>query len=868
MLSFQRKLSFCAAALLVLLSCQASAASYLLNKPSRYVLPNGLTVILKDVKTKPLVCVQLWVKAGSSTEGERSGTGISHFIEHMLFKGTATRGVGEVERQIKALGGDINAFTSFDFTSYKTMLPKENLAGALDVLSDVLQNSTFDEAEFAKEREVILNEIRLNRDDPHRHLYKELYKEAYRVHPYGTPIIGEEELLKGLKREDLLDYYRKFYIPNNMILVVAGDIDIVQARKDIEKAFAGIPQKPLAPITVPKEPRRLAFSKTLLPYATQPAEAILAFQGVSIDDKDLYALDTMANILGSGESSRLEMELHRKKGLLYSASSWNSTPKYEGLFVIAMKLESSNLDSAADAVFAEIEKIKDRGVSREELEKAKKMVRKDYIFKHESMEEQAGELALNEIIAGDVNFSEIYLKGIESVTSKDIQDAARRHMDKNRAVLAALVPQGEVKEEAFAAEAAKEALIKKHTLPNGARVLIMENSSLPIVSLRASFSGGVRFESDSNNGISQLASRLLLKGTSMHTAEQIAKLIDSFGGDVSTESGNNSISISMNVLKEDFPQALKLLKELITSSSFPEAEFQKERDRLLADVATRDKDIFGSSVDALKELFFDKHPYRLRTLGKKESVSALKREDVAKFYQGLFVPNNMVLSMFGDVSSENALNEIEFLFKDMKELKIPDVIVEKSEKRTQPLYEERPMDKEEVLLIWGFDGPKLSDEDRYAIEALSSILSRGGGRIYAQIRDALGLSYTLGSFSVPGIDKGMYLFYVATVPEKIDEVKLRLKVIIDEVKTSPVSDEELESSKKELISHNRLSLETNEAVCAVATLDELYGLGFDNHKKYEDRINAVTKDDIMRAAKKYLDINSSATVLTLPAKRE
>lgn len=358
-------------------------------------LDNGLTVITKSTHKVPLVAVRLVVKAGSATEGRFTGSGISHFVEHMLFKGTADLPVGEVEKHIKSYGGYINAYTSHDTTEVRLIVKSDHLDDALSLLSDFVFNTSFDESEFEKERDVILSEIRMNRDEPSSRVSTLLWETAYLMHPYRYPVIGYEDLFKQIKRDDLVEYHRSKYTPNNCILSIVGDIDEAAVIRSCEKTFGKLPRRAEAQPMSPQEPLQMSARKAEEQIeGLKLSRLVIAFHSTSLADTDLYPLDLLAAALGQGESSRLYNSLVKRKKLAYGVSSYNYTPRDPGLFIISLTLEERNIDAALKEVLSEIKNIKSRALRRSELEKVKRSVLSGYIYGKESIEAQADDYGL------------------------------------------------------------------------------------------------------------------------------------------------------------------------------------------------------------------------------------------------------------------------------------------------------------------------------------------------------------------------------------------------------------------------------------------------------------------------------------------
>lgn len=844
---------------------QAATISETRPQPQRYVLDNGMIVILQELHTAPVVALEVWVKAGSITEGEYSGSGISHYVEHVLFKGTEKRGVGEIDREIRGLGGQIGGYTSFDRTVYHVVIPGDHFVTALDVLADALMNSAFDPEELKKEREVILREIDMGEDDPDRFLSRLFWSTVYREHPYGYPVIGYRTLFERLTREDLLDYYHRMYRPNNIILVGVGDFDSETALAHIKEAFADFERGSLPPVYIPAEPEQLGPRRAEREFEVKQIYLLMGFRTVSIESKDMYPLDVLAIILGQGRSSRLFRKIREEKGLVNAVSSWSYTPRYGGIFGINATLEEVNKDCAIEEILKELDRFKVELVSEEELKKAKRKVVSEHIFSRETMEDRAGDLASSELVVGDLNFSKNYVEQIQKVDREEIRRVADKYFPRDNLTITLLKPVVEKVAAKPEISLKKPPLINKYELLNGMTLLVRENHTLPTVFMQAVSKGGLRSENEKNNGLCEFTRRMLLKGTKTKTRQEIAQKIESLGGTINTYGGNNSFGCSVSLLKEDFDTGLEILADVIMNSTFPSEEIERERRIILAQIKAQEDDIFNATFKLFKETLFIHHPFRFQRIGSAQSIARITRADLIKYYNEFYVPNNMVLAVYGDVKASEVVKKLEQTFSNFEPRPLPLIQVPQELEPTQIRAATKYMEKKQAIIMIGFQGIDIKSEDRYTFEVMTSILSGGGSRLFQSLRDELGLAYSVGSFSFIGLeDPGAYIFYIATAPEKIEIARDGLLEEIKKLIIEEVSEEELNRAKKDLIGAETIRLETNQALAFQCALDELYGLGYQNFNQYASEINKVTKEDIRKVAAKYFDLGSYTMVVVGP----
>jgi zinc protease len=300
------------------------------TKPWRVVLDNGLTVLLQANHSAPVVALNMWVKVGSIYEQDAEA-GISHVYEHMLFKGTTTRGVGEIAQEIEGAGGDINAFTSFDHTVYHITLASRFLSIGLAVMADAIQHSSFDPEELRKEQEVVLEEIKRGEDIPSRKLTEALFAASYQRHPYRRAVIGDEGTVKSLTRAHILSFFHTWYVPNNMTLVVTGDFDPAQILPSIQAAFRDFPSQPLPALQIPQEPAQRELRAVVLADDIQETLLDVAYHVPGVLHKDSYAIDLLSFIIGGGESSRLYQKVKAEQELVHSIYTYPFLPKDPGL---------------------------------------------------------------------------------------------------------------------------------------------------------------------------------------------------------------------------------------------------------------------------------------------------------------------------------------------------------------------------------------------------------------------------------------------------------------------------------------------------------------------------------------------------------
>src|SRR4051812_32950063 len=480
----------------------------------RYTLPNGLTVLLKKDASAPVSSVQVWVKTGSIHEGSHLGAGLSHYLEHMLFKGTDRRAGREISATVQAHGGYINAYTTFDRTVYYIDVPSVHTAVAIDLLADATLHSTLPAEEIAKEKEVVLREIDMCLDDPDQRLSQALFETAFRTHPYRQPIIGHRDVFAACTRDDLLAYYRARYIPNNLVVVIVGDFDPAATRAAVAEHFGKVPRVRLAPVLVPDEPVQLARRDQHLFEDVQVSRAGLGWQIPGLTHPDTPALDILAMVLGHGDSSLLWQAIREKARLVHSIDAMSWSPGTCGLFYISYLADPDKRVAAEAAILAELGRVAQKGVSPRALAKAIRQAVTSEINMRKTMSGQASRLGAGEVVVGDVNYTREYFRRLFALTPAKLKQAMAKYLVPEKLTVISSNPAAAAAPAATVANQSASSLdFEEIALPNGARLLLQPNHALPNLHFRLAFAGGAMFEPADRRGINSLLATLLSKDT-------------------------------------------------------------------------------------------------------------------------------------------------------------------------------------------------------------------------------------------------------------------------------------------------------------------------------------------------------------------
>ncbi len=749
----------------------------------RTTLDNGLKVVLVEDHSAPVVALNVWVRTGSADELP-SEAGMAHVFEHMLFKGTERRAVGEIASTVEAAGGDINAYTSYDQTVYYITMASKDVATGIDVLADAVQHSTFDPTEVARENEVVVEEIRRGKDSPETVLSEAMFATAYTQHPYRLPVIGTAESVLSFTRPQLLEFLHRWYVPNNMTFVAVGDFDPDALLARIEAAFkAARPnpalQHPRASEPAQKEPRakliRERFEQTLLG---------IGYPITPFAHPDTPYLDLLAGVLGGGDSSRLYREVKDRRQLVFAVNASSYTPLDPGLFFIDAELEPERMEDALRSIGQEVARMGSFGPSAAELERARVNLLSSTVRDRETMEGQARKLGYWEVMGGGIEREAEYMTRVREATPEDIRRVASEYLKPERASVTALIPseaRPDLDDAALAAaitgvpratEIAQPTILgpdlQRYELPNGLRVIVKRNPAVQLVAMRLAFLGGQLAETPTSQGISNFLAEMLDRGTEGRSAAEFASEVEAIAGSLGGFSGRNSFGITGEFLSESLDTGIELFADMLLHPRFDENEINVVRAETLNSLKRREDSLSQQAFELFAETLHAEHPYRFRTLGTPKTIQAVDRKALQAYYERYVHPRNAVLAVVGDVDPERLLRSLEVYLADWEKPGAVDLPARgASFKEGHDREASISKNKEQVHVVIGFPGIALSDPDAPALDVLTQLLSGQAGRLFLELRDRKSLAYTVSAFTMSGVDPGSWGVYIASAPDKL-----------------------------------------------------------------------------------------------------
>jgi len=819
----------------------------------RTVLPNGLTLLLKEDRSSALASVQVWVKTGSIHEGSRLGAGLSHYLEHMLFKGTERRAGREISATVQAHGGYINAYTTFDHTVYYVDLPGVHAGVAIDVLADAVLHSTLPPDEVAKEKDVILREIAMTNDDPDDRMLKYLLASAFREHPYRHPVIGHRDVFSAIGREDLASYYHARYVPNNIVVVIVGDVDPAEARAAVAESFGKAPRAALAPVLVPAEPGQLAPRDDHRCEEVEISRAVVAWQIPGLAHPDSPVLELLSMALGQGDSSILWQELREKSGLVHTveASAWN--PGTSGLFCVSFTCDASKRREAEAMLEKLLARCAARGFTPGQLRKALRQLVTGEVAVRQTMSGQASRLGGAEVVVGDLGYSRSYFERLRTVAPADLARVLRAYLVPEHRTSVSIDPSGAAPAPPSPKKTKGPAIpdVSEALLRNGARLLLQPDHRLPSLHFRLLVRGGPAFERKDRRGSTALHANLLVKDTKARSAGEVAQFIEEVGGSFYPFFGNNSFGLAADVLPPDAGRALALISEAVLAPAFLPAALAVERDAQLAALREDLDDVVTEARRLVRLKFFGSHPLALDARGDESGVRSIAPGDLAALHRSLFVAPNIVLAVAGDIPPGLPAKLKQFLSK------LPRGTSSSGARDNTSLpaavgdfVEKRP--REQAVVMQAFPGPPIGAPDFYIGEVADELFSGMASRLFERVREEKALAYFVRSTRVNGTDAAMFCFLAGTQPGREAEVLAEIEAEIARVESGGVGEDELARCKTRLKAARQQGLQTNAARAFHAGLDVLQGRPANDWKAYDGRVAAVTREDLARFAGRYL----------------
>jgi zinc protease len=890
--------------LAVLFSCKKQEKNSSLSIPiEKYNLANGLTVILHEDKSDPIVSVAIYYHVGSSRETEGK-TGFAHLFEHMMFQKSENVAEDQFFKNIQGAGGSLNGSTSQDRTNYYEVVPKNALEMALWMESDrmgYLEN-TVTKSALANQQNVVQNEKRQSVDNaPYGFNSGLIYKNLYpKGHPYSWTVIGEMQDLQNATVEDVKAFHKKFYSPNNAFLVVSGDINKEEVKVLVEKYFGEIP----AGEKIEKRaPMPATLSSTIKLYHednfARAPQLTMVFPSVEQYSKDSYALDFLGSLLAGTKKAPLYTVLVKDKKLTSRVMARNGSDELAGAFTISVSANPGvSLTEVEKAVFEGLDKFEKDGFSEEDLTRLKAQNETGFYRGFSSVQSKAFTLAEYAMYAGDPEFYKIDLANSQAVTMADIKSVFNKYIKGKNFIETSFVPKGqanliaegsvnagiveedvtkaaEVKADAIAEEVIAKTPTKidrsvmpqigpdpEVTIPtpwaaglsNGMKIMGIVQNELPMVQYSIVIDGGHMLDNVEKAGVANLVATMMNEGTKNKTPEQLEDAIGLLGSSIRVSSGNEDMTIDVSTLAKNFEKTLTLVEEMLLEPRWDSVQFALAKSRIINTLKRNAANPSYLASSTLNKLIFGDNILATDATGTEASVSAITIDDLKDYYNSYISPSIAKFLVVGDVDMarvQNALTSLNGKWK-AKEVVIPEIKVPGAPEKSQIYFIDVPGAKQSVISIGAPSIPRTNPDFYPATVTNYKLGGSFNGMFNLILREEKGFTYGARSSFSGSKNYGTFIASSMVRTNSTVESVTIFKTEMEKYRKG-VPQEYIDFTKSSLLKGNALRFETLGGLLGMLNTMSAYNLPADYIKQEESFVKGLTVEKELELANKYID---------------
>lgn len=853
----------------------------------REILPNGLRVLVRELKGAPVVALNLWIGTGSAEDPDEL-SGLSHFAEHMLFRPGSAPGAIDLAETALDAGGYLNAETGCDHTVYYQVVPPDRWGDVLAAQAEAVAHPAFESRDVEDERSVIIDEARGAEADPASFLWRRLMETAFTSHPCRRPVVGTESTITGITADDLREHHRRHYVPANMVQIVVGDVDADRVLALAEESLGAIATsdfvRSAACEEAPGEVRAQSYTGLW-----EQSSVGMAFRAPSVLHADIPALDVACGLLGVGRSSRLKKSLQTRSGLVSDLRSGVIAFRDVGIVTVGAGVVGTEVDRVIEGVFVELERMRSEPVGADELDKMLRRLEAGYVLEHETSASIAGGLGLFETL-GDYRHFEDYVDRLAAVTPDDVLRVARDYLEPGTASVVTYVPDGggvppgdrsaeitglaartaiagpaRIAEQSatwrpskaferpmILAERGASKCVREH-LAGGVTLVLAEARALPIVSVAVAFRGGFAEEPDDLAGVTYLTQKLLLRGTTVLTADEVADAIEGLGSAIAAAIDRDGFGLGMTVLANHSREGMRILGDVLAEPAFPADQLERVRGEVLTEIGQLSDHPLRRAMLLMLPLAFPEHPYGRPLRGTPESVGSMSVGDVERWYTRTFDARNLIVCAVGDLDRDAVRKVVEEVAG-----RLP--VGERSMPR-KPLVlgpsGRRDVDHDgsgQSTVALALRGPSAGTRDEAVMRVICRAGSMMGGRLWRALRERPPFAYAVGSSLIALREGGAVLAHV-TAPMGQEEAALdALDSEFVRLAADGLSPEELGRAKRHLGGVLAISMERGAARAAAYAMAEATGAGCEHVDRMPDLVKSVTNDDVAAVAGRYFGV--------------
>ena len=857
----------------------------------RFQLDNGMTLILREDHSKPVIALNFFVKAGSKYE-KNELVGISHYLEHMFYRGSKNFPRLANHNNIFNVGGISGACTSYDWTMFYNVVCPENFDTALECIADPLQTLTLADEEFNIEKNVIKEEISKFIDNPYNFGLQEFINLIFAPHHYTRPIMGNQKSLETITRDSVLNYYKTYYVPNNIVGVIVGDFKADNILDKVKAEFDGFkPNKINFPLINVSE-NLIGFKEATFRKSINEALLFMGFRIPGINSPDRYALDVLMSILNDGENSAFHKNLIISKKSAVSISTFSLNLKDHDVFCIkATPFEPRKIDTLKKEIINILIGTKEKGFSPKDLRKAIEVIKFKTLKKKENFLEQATALGASEINGG-LEYELNYLNNIENVTLNDLRKVANDYFFNNNMCIVEILPEKLAKIEdnsykdpqsnlgnrsALVKFNFKEELYPKKeilskgeptytVLPSGLRLIIEENPTLPLVSLGIYIKYGAMHDNPPKMGTANLLMNLLKTNTINRQYDQIIEDISELGNDYGINIDHDYSSIIFTFLAEKTDKALALISDMITKPLFKKEYLDIEKHIALSNLQKEEDNLESFASQNFDRAIYSQHRYSRPILGELPSIKQVNIDDMNMNYSDYIIPSNLVITVVGDVNTDKIKQSLVECFSFENNINI----ITKTDPAANSIASRRGeillhKDREQAYIIMGSLTAGIINEDYIPLVVLTQTINH---RVFQNLIYDKTLAYKAYCQYRALKEAGSIAIHIATNPENVNNVKKEIKELFEKIIDDEVSDQELNNVKNSIIGNYFIKQQNNINKLEAMTFFEIIGLGYEFKDKYPKYIAEVSAKEVLRVAKKYIDIDKLTTIIVTPKQQK
>ncbi len=860
----------------------------------RRTLGNGLRVLVLEDHSAPLVSSYVWYRVGMRHEpaGE---AGISHFLEHMAFKGTERLSGREMNRLVTAKGGYLNGFTSMDYTAYVETLPSDSLDLAFEIESERMAKCLLSAEDIESEKGVVLSEFEGAENDPGFLLRRKVMAEQFPGEPYGRMVIGEKDDLRALTRDKVLAYYKTHYAPNNAVLVVVGDISAEEVFAKAERYFGAIPRdEPAPPVPNPgRGPTGEKFVKLELPGRTPYLQVV--YEVPPIQHPDHIALEVLQNIVSSGRTSRLYLALVHS-GLAADAGGWQYENPEPTVFAFEVALRPGIEHEKVQQVLDEmIQGLKDEPVSEAELTKAKNKTKANFVYSSDGVTKLAQQIGYYDIIYTHDYLTDFPAK-VDAITTDDLQRVLKKYFVRENRTVGWLIPTGEPNEAAPSGAAPSDigwqpryqaadsevsdplvppppglgpvAPIHQIKLDNGLLVIVQENHAAPFAAIFGNIMAGPVLDPEEKAGLAAFCAEMLSRGTQKRPWQQIREELETVAAELSFTTGVQVGSVAGRCLRDDLGILLTSMAEQLCYPAFPPEEIERVRSEILAAQERRDEDTQQvAEKELLANLYPIGHPLHTPRLGTAESVAAITRDDLVQFHSNYYRPENSFLAIVGDVEPAKVAELIGQVFGGWERKSEParPVMPQVPAPEKPTVIRIEVPNKTQVDIALGFPGISRRDPHYYEADLMNYVLGRSFmSRLNMRIREELGLAYYVYSIYLGYWGPGPWILQMGVNPTNADKAISTAVEELQKIQQEAPSNEEVQLWKDYVKGTVARRMETYGGIAQELVLAAFYDLGLYHAYQYPGLLAAITPEQVHQAAQQFLHPEGYVAVVAGP----